>query len=95
MAARPAVRTIASLGLPQPLQDALSIANYVYVEELRGVRPLELASLCLSVSVSLSLCLSVSLSLCLSVSLSLCLSLSLSLSLCLSLSLFLSLSVCP
>ena len=43
MAARPAVRTVASLGLPQALQDQLSMANYVYVDDLRGVRPLELA----------------------------------------------------
>ena len=40
---RLAVRTIASLGLPQALQDQLSAANYVYVDDLRGVRPLELA----------------------------------------------------
>ena len=36
-------RSLASLGLPQELQDKLSAANYVYVDDLRGVRPLELA----------------------------------------------------
>eukprot|EP01045_Picozoa_sp_COSAG04_P022858 COSAG04_NODE_2642_length_3814_cov_3.078062_5_plen_173_part_01 len=36
-------RTVASLGLPQALQDQLSAANYVYVDDLKGVRPIELA----------------------------------------------------
>ena len=36
-------RTVASLGLPQALQDQLSAANYVYVDDLKGVRPSELA----------------------------------------------------
>ena len=36
-------RTLASLGLPQPLQNALTAAKFVFVDDLRGISPVALA----------------------------------------------------